>query len=365
MKRILTTAAGLSAVAGAALAGALDRSGQSIAAIFEKGSYVELSFGAVSPDVSGNEVAPVGTDASGDMAGDYLQLGTAVKMDLNDRLALALIYDQPFGAKADYPAGTAYYATGTTAELKTEALTLMAKYTLPSNISFLGGLRYQTFAAQASIPFVASYTANGDKDGALGYVVGIAYEKPEIALRVALTYNSKIKHGLATQDASLLTGGAFLDSTTSIETPQSVNLEFQSGIAKDTLLFGSIRWVDWSAFSIDPANYPPTTPLVSYSGDYTTYNLGVGRRLNENWSAAVSLGYQKALGGFSSNLGPSDGQKSIGLAATYSMDNVKISGGVRYLDIGGAQTTLDGAVPSASFADSSAIAIGLKVGYTF
>lgn len=365
MIRTVTAAVALSAVTGGATAGGLDRSGQSIAAIFEKGSYLELSFGSIAPTVEGVELAPIGSDPSGNMADDYFQLGMAIKMDLNDRLSLALIYDQPFGANVAYASGTGYYAEGTTAELTTEALTMMARYSLPSNISLLGGLRYQTFAAQASIPFVANYIVNGDTDGALGYVVGIAYEKPEIALRVALTYNSKIKHGLATQDASLLTAGAFVDSVTSIETPQSVNLEFQTGIAKDTLLFGSVRWVDWSAFSIDPAGYPPGDPLVSYAGDYTTYNLGIGRRFNENWAAAVSIGYEKGLGGFSSNLGPSDGMRSIGLAATYSMDKVKITGGVRYVDIGDAQPSLGGGFPSANFAGNSGVAVGLKVGYTF
>jgi long-chain fatty acid transport protein len=365
MKRILTTAAAMSALAGGASAGALDRSGQSIAAIFEAGNYAELSFGAVAPTVSGQAVAPFGTAPSGDMSGNFNQLGMAIKMDFNDSLALGLIYDQPFGANVDYPAGTGYYAAGTTAELKTTALTLVAKYRLPSNLSFIGGIRYQTYASKASIPFVAEYSVVGEKDGAVGYLAGVSYERPDIALRVALTYNSAIKHDLATRDASLLTGGLFVDSTTRIETPQSVNLEFQSGIAKDTLLFGSVRWVDWSPFVIDPAGYPPEEPLVSYSGDYTTYNLGIGRRFNENWAAAVSLGYEKPLGGFSSNLGPSDGQRSIGLAATYSQGPVKITAGARYVELGDAVPTLGGGIASANFSGNRAVAVGLKVGYTF
>lgn len=359
MKRVLSTAAVLATVATSASAGGIDRSGQSIVSIFEKGNYAELTFGSIAPMVSGTATAGFGGAPSGDMSGDYLQLGMAVKMDLRDNLSLGLIYDQPFGANVSYPTGTGYYAGGTTAELKTNALTLVGKYTLASNVSFIGGLRYQTFAAEATIPFIGGYSVVGDKDGGLGYVVGIGYEKPEIALRVALTYNSKIKHALPT-----LEGGA-IASTTEIETPQSVNLDFQTGIAKDTLLFGGIRWVDWSAFSIDPANYPPATPLVSYAGDYTTYTIGVGRRFTENWSAAVSLGYEKPLGGFSSNLGPSDGQRSIGLGATYTLDNVKITGAVRYVDIGDAQPTLGGGVASANFTGNHAVAVGLKIGYSF
>jgi len=53
-------------------------------------------------------------------------------------------------------------------------------------------------------------------------------------------------------------------SVTEIKTPQSVNLEFQTGIAKVTLLFGSVRWVDWTAFNIFPADFPDVNPIVSY-----------------------------------------------------------------------------------------------------
>ena len=359
MKQYLGSAGILAICAGSAVAGGLDRSGQSITAIFEKGSYVELSFGAVSPNVAGISTPGFGSRPSGDMAADYSQLGVAVKMNINPSVDVALIFDQPFGANVDYPTATGYYAQGTTAELKTSALTFVGKYTLQSNVSLLAGLRYQTFSAEASVPFIAGYTAVGEKDGGLGYLVGIAYEKPEIALRVALTYNSKVKHSLATTEFGALT------SQTELETPQSVNLEFQTGIAANTLLFGSIRWVDWSEFVIDPASYPPASPLVSYEGDYTTYSLGVGRKFSDTWSGAITLGYEKPLGGFSSNLGPTDGMRSIGVGATYTKDNMKITGGVRYVDIGDTQVTLGGGVPSANFNSNQAVAIGLKVSYSF
>lgn len=365
MKQYLGSVGVIALCAGSAMAGGIDRSGQSIAAIFEKGNYVELSFGSISPNVAGVTTAfALGGpgNASGNMAADYIQLGAAVKMNMTDNIDVALIFDQPFGANVDYPTGTSYYATGTTATLKTNAITFVGKYTLPSNVSVLAGLRYQTFSAEASIPFVANYTATGEKDGGVGYVVGIAYEKPEIALRVALTYNSEIDHSLPTSENSLL--GASVGDTT-LTTPQSANLEFQSGIAKDTLLFGSIRWVDWSSFVIDPAAYPPATPLVSYNGDYTTYTLGVGRKFNDNWSGAVTLGYEKPIGGFSSNLGPTDGQRSISIGATYTKDNMKITGGVRYVDIGDAQPTLNGTNASANFNGNHAVAIGMKVSYNF
>jgi long-chain fatty acid transport protein len=143
--------------------------------------------------------------------------------------------------------------------------------------------------------------------------------------------------------------------------PQSVNIEFQTGIAKDTLLFGSIRWVDWSEFVIDPPNYPLPIPLVSYPEDRITYNLGIGRRFNETWSGAVTLGYERSDGQITGNLGPTDGFASIGLAATYTSGNVKVTGGVRYVDVGDATTNVVGG----SFSGNSGVGLGIRVGYTF
>ncbi len=372
MKHQLTALGVLALTTTAAFSGGIDRSGQSILAIFEKGNYAELSFGHVTPDVSGvgagtapNPAQPTPGQSSGNMAEAYNQMGLAVKTDLNDSLSFALIMDQPFGANVSYPAGSTYYARGSTATLKTTALTGVLKYTLPSNVSVYGGLRYETMSAEASIPFVASYTVESDTSSGVGYLVGVAYEKPEIALRVALTYNSKITHDFNTVESSLLTGGLPVTGTTSVDAPQSVNLEFQSGVAKDTLVFGSIRWVDWSSFVIDPTNYPPASALVSYDSDTITYSIGVGRRLNENWAVAASVGYEAPTGGFSSNLGPTDGKTSITLGATYTKDNMKITGGVSYVSIGDAQTTLAAGLPAANFEGNHAVGVGIKVGFTF
>ena len=108
-------------------------------------------------------------------------------------------------------------------------------------------------------------------------------------------------------------------------------LDFQSGIAKDTLLFGAIRWREWSKFDITPVGFKAASgggSLLDYDNNVITYSLGLGRRFNETWSGAVTLGHEKSSGGFAGNLGPTDGYTSIGLGGTYSRDNMKITGGV-------------------------------------
>lgn len=366
----LTRAAGtatLIAIAGSAHAAGLERTTQSAAVLFEEGRYAEISFGAISPKVSGVANAALGGFGSGDLAASYFQFGAAYKADINDTLSYAIIFDQPFGADTQYPVGTNYFAQGSTAEVKSNALTGLLKYKTPSNVSIYGGLRIQSLSATASIPFVAAYNVQGSRDISAGYVLGAAYERPDIALRVALTYNSKIKHDVSTTESSAAPGGAG-SSITRVETPESFNLEFQSGIAKDTLLFGSVRWVGWNEFNISPAVYGAITgggSLLSYADDTISYNIGIGRRLNDNWSVAATLGYETSIGGFVTNLGPTDGSRSVGLAATYTQDNMKITGGIRYVDIGNAFTAIPGVAPAGSFSGNSAVAVGVKVGWTF
>ena len=350
MKQFLMASVAVVAGATGAFAGGVERSAQSVAILFEQGRYVELNFGHFSPDVSGRSTTGV---ASGDMSSSYNSFSLGYKMDVGEKMDFALIIDQPIGADVAYPTGTGYLLAGSTAELSSSAITGLLRYKFENNVSVYGGLRYQTVKGVVALPFLG-YTLTTNNDSELGYVVGVAWEKPEIAARVALTYNSAITHSLESVEGGVTTAG--FDT----EVPQSVNLEFQTGIAKDTLLFGSIRWQEWSAFRIDPPNYAPAAPLVSYASDRVTYNLGVGRRFNETWSGAVTLGYEKADGEITGNLGPTDGFASIGLAATYTMDNMKITGGVRYVDIGDATTSI-----GANFEDNSGVGIGLRVGYTF
>ncbi len=351
MKRVVTAAAMMAATATVASAGGVERSGQSVAILFEQGRYAELSFGRFDPSVSGTVGG--GAVSSGDMTPGYNSWSLGYKMDVGESMDFAIILDQPIGANIAYPSGTGYPLGGSTAELTSSAITALLRYKFENNVSVFGGLRYETVKGVVSLS--TGYTLTTNNDSELGYVVGLAWEKPEIAARVALTYNSAINHSLESVEGGAPTAG--FDT----EVPQSVNLEFQTGIAKDTLLFGSIRWVDWSAFQIDPPAYPLPIPLVSYPNDRITYNLGIGRRFNENWSGAITLGYEKADGEITGNLGPTDGFASVGLAATYTLDNIKITGGVRYVEVGDATTNVVGG----NFKDNSGVGVGVRIGYTF
>ena len=79
----------------------------------------------------------------------------------------------------------------------------------------------------------------------------------------------------------------------------------------------------------------------------------------------MSIGFEDQVGGYASNLGPTDGKKSLTIGVSYTKDNMKISGGISYVEIGTAETTLNGAIASGVFKGNSAVGVGIKIGYSF
>lgn len=382
MKNLMPAGAALLLTTSLVSAGGIERATTSTGLLFEEGNYLELNFGYVAPEVSGTQAIPAGPgspagSSSGDMAGDYVQLGFGYKNDLNDQLSLAVIFDQPYGADVDYANDTAYAygggvtPLGSTATIDSNAVTVLLSYEPRENITVFGGGR----AVQTSgeVALFNGYTMETSTETDFGYVLGAAWERPDIAARLSLTYQSAIEHDFDAVEASPADMVPATDTNFTTVMPQSLTLEGQTGVAADTLLFGSIRWVDWSEFDISPTIYTMGgSPLVDYDDDTVTYNLGLGRRFSDEWSGAVTAGYEASTGGFRGNLGPTDGNSSLGLAVTRTMDNIRITGGVRYIWLGDAETeaplAFTGGTPGVTFGefrDNTALAAGLRIAYNF
>jgi long-subunit fatty acid transport protein len=351
MKKVMTAGAALLLTTSIASAGGLDRSGQPIGFIFEDGEAAFVSFGLVNPTVSSNPESD-----AGNVAQNYTALSFGYKRAVSDDLELAIIYDQPYGASVEYNEGD---LAGLFATLNSGSITGILTYAATDNISIYGGLRGQSLQGEIAVP-LAAYTYESDTSYAFGYLVGAAYEMPEIALRVALTYNSAIKHTLEGTEGSPTAPGTSADTEFDVQFPQSLNLDFQTGVAADTLVFGSVRWAEWSVTDVTPLYYIPGS-LVDYEEDVFTYSLGVGRRFSDQLSGSFSVSYEEATGEDAPNLGPTDGFISYSVGMEYAMnDSTKIRGGIRYIDIGDATSDY-----GFSFEDNSAIAVGASLVYTY
>ena len=160
----LTTALILAALPTAgAFAAALDRSGQSVAAFLQPGNYFEAGISVLDPDVAGTTNAALGSQNTGDMAGDYYFPHAALKLQLNDKFSFGLIYDQPFGADAEYTQSVAFtHPTqgNTSVEVDTQNLAMIfgfqpteigtymqAQFIKPSKAMFLYAAQHTAYMA--------------------------------------------------------------------------------------------------------------------------------------------------------------------------------------------------------------------------
>lgn len=427
--KTLTTAILLSLPTAGAFAAALDRSGQSISAFLQPGNYFEAGISVLDAHVSGkvrdgytpSAVAPAAlvglqNTSVGEMAESYYFPTAALKVQLNDKFSLGLLYDQPFGANAAYSTSTTsgHPAVGgegafhngkgdaTSVEVHTQNISLIAGFQPTENWNIYGGGVYQEVKGDVQLQGLAysgnaqglgGYRANIGKNEAYGWLAGISYQIPEIALKASVTYRSEIEHDANIKEskasgslAPVITGFNGKGDT-DITTPQSVNIDFQSGIMENTVAFANVRWVNWKDFSIRPyafgqaaglatsptgslANPGKGFDLVAYTDDQWSINVGVGRKLSEKWAANVSAGWDSGAGNPVTTLGPTEGYWNVGVGAQYSPTaDTFVQAGVKYFGLGDAKAQSGADFGSdryiANFEDNYAIGYGLKIGYKF
>ena len=357
-------------------AGGLDRSGQSISAFLQSGNYAEAGISVLDPDVQGtSSVKGFEGERISDMAEDYYFPTAAIKIQATDKISLGLLYDQPFGADSQYPADTKSFSDrgeGTAVEVKTNNITALIGYQPTENWNVYAGPVYQTVKANVSLRGAAYGALSGydiklKEEDAYGWLAGFAYSIPEIALKAAVTYRSEIKHEVETSESFAFGLLRPASTTTEVTTPQSVNLDLQTGIAQDTLAFANIRWVHWDQFAVTPdvLKAKSNNSLIDYSDDQWSATVGLGRKFNAKWSGTAAIGWDSGAGNPVTTLGPTEGYWSVGLGGQYSpAENYFIAGGVKYFWLGDAQAQTGGKV-AGNFEDNTAIGYGMKIGYRF
>jgi long-subunit fatty acid transport protein len=362
MKRTLINIAILSTILGTGMAqaGGWDRSGQDTSIIVKDGNLLEVTSVSVAPKITGKYKGT--NNATGDVAPDYSFTNIAFRTDINDDLSIAIIQDEPFGAGVDWVTGTGAYTT-VKAKIDTSATTLLVGYDL-DNITVYGGLKNQTFGASATVPLSAAtvYSITSTPDTSLGYVIGAAIERPEIAMRVALTYHTKVTHDVAIVETLAGAGATTSSTTLTADTPSSFNLDFQTGVAANTLLFGTIRSVKWTETELKPGLYSGSTgglSLKKFTSDTISYSLGLGRKFSDEWSGAVTYGTEAAEGTQGGPLGPTDGYSKMGVGVTYSGEQADITLGVQQINNGNTDTA------AATMSGNTTLVTAVKVAYKF
>ena len=420
---------------GSAHAAGLEYTKQSVAPFFQPGNYAEVAYGHVELNIEGVDNQGNKID---NMMDDFALPSAAIKVAPTPNTALALLYDTPFGVDTVYPDGNIFHnQMGTTeARVSTDSFTLLGGGKLTqgetNNVWLYGGLEYQTLQGNVTgaqpvgltsalseggytqeqyddwvknpnsfggklikpaIDKVAAaptyYTLDFEKEHTLLPVVGMAFEKPEIALRAALTYRAPAKYQVSGKEnlqvilpvlpvpgggdgvtPTPAAEGLPLSGSTEVKMPQSVNLDFQTGLSEKYQLLGMVnaRWVDWSNFNVTPPVALEATkePLAAYNKDGYSVEVALGKQFNPKFSGEVRVGYDHGTGEPLSLLGPYGAIKSLGLGGEYKVtDNLSVAAGGQYMWFDGGEviTKVDGKV--ADIDDGTGFAVGMKVGYHF
>ncbi|MCC1493345.1 OmpP1/FadL family transporter [Cognatishimia sp. F0-27] len=426
MKATFAGAAALALTATTAMAGGIERGVNNYGLLFEPGDKIEFGATFVRPNVVGKYEAALGGGDTGNMANSYTVLSATYKNQLSEKLDFGIFLNQPYGAGAEYTRGvysglTAQWESDEIAAILKYNLTdrisvfggaryvksesnikipeLLIRSSVGNHAQRLGaeaqdlgaqaaaaaqngdlaaaaelGARAQALGAEAqrlgaavnpaSNPFGdpgLNFSAESGSQGDWGYVVGAAYSIPDIALRVALTYQSAITHNFDA-DENLGTLGINDTGELEIEMPQSLALDFQTGVAPGTLVFGSVKWTEWSAWEVRTPAYESVTGnrITGIDDDVVTWKLGVGRQFNEKLSGFAQVTYEAPNGREASRLNPVDGNLAFGLGGQWTDGNSKLRAGVQYVSLGEAEDST-----GTKFEGNSAIGVGVNFTMNF
>ncbi|WP_201538926.1 hypothetical protein [Psychrobacter sp. 1044] len=290
-------------------------------------------------------------------------------------------------ANAIAQAEAANAGEGTNVEVRSNSLTaiLGAKFGANKEFQVYGGPVAQRIESEVKLRGLAygpatGYTSRNSPDMDYGYIAGIAYSKPEIALKAALTYRSEIDHNMKVAETYPLAGviagdpaAANRTSNMEITTPKSVNFDFQTGINPTTLATAKVRWVPWGDFKITPPLYnevskrsygPDGLNLVEYEEDQWQVELGLAKRVAPALAISGTVGWDSGAGNPVTSLGPIEGYYSAGLGAKYNVtENWAVSAGGKYLWFGDAQGVLPSDKIVGDFQDNDGYIFGVKLSY--
>ncbi|WP_296245440.1 MULTISPECIES: OmpP1/FadL family transporter [unclassified Psychrobacter] len=457
--KALSVAVATLSIASLSQAAGLDRSGQDITAFLQDGTYAEAVYTYIDADVSGYDSAnnnPNINDyqrgnATGDIAESYDFFRYGVKTDINDTFSVGILYDEPFGAAANYSGDNNFVSKGdvnasitqltggaftgatigdeitrlsqaaantalpqevreaaaegakklstavgiaraeagnagegTNVEVRSESITaiLGAKFGTNKEFQIYGGPVAQRVQADVKLRGLAygpatGYTSHISPDQDYGWLAGVSYSKPEIALKAALTYRSEIDHKMDINETYPVAGALGINpvqtNTMELTTPKSVNLDFQTGINPTMLATAKVRWVPWGDFKITPPLYnevskesygPDGLNLVEYEDDQWQVELGLAKRLAPALAVSGTVGWDSGAGDPTTSLGPIDGYYSVGLGAKYNVTpEWAVSAGGKYLWFGDAKGQLPTQKLVGDFQDNDGYILGVKLSY--
>ncbi len=377
MKKIKTSLCLLALSVSTANAGGFENARLDTSFMYDEGNLV--SFGSVRKDFSVNGSA-FGTTKS--LIGDRNASNLSAKYQVNDKLSLGLTAYDSGAIHINYQnAGGATSTFGPKVDLVSDSIALLSRYSVNDSFSATVGLRYDEFKVSnadifgLTIAGVSSANAATNRvlpsvssDSDLVPIASFAFEKPDIALRAELIYQGK--SSVSMQSTCGMTGIASCSTDQSTGgLAEYLTFNFQTGIAENTLLFGSIHKGKWSASQLSVAD--TESALLGQSGptsafeDSTEYSLGLGRKFTDNISGSISYNWEPEGSSTTTSLFTvNNGYKGVSLGVKYAVENFEFAAGYNYTKLGDITYT-SSALGTNTLSDNTVSAFGAKVTIRF
>jgi long-chain fatty acid transport protein len=361
--------------------------------MYQEGGYAELSYGQIDySDLKGNALYTTTDLKDRKTAKNQTRISGSFKMSYGN-LDVGLSSFRSGTIQMQGGAGT--YGSGGTvvpdADANLNTTSFVGKYTFEENFSLLFIANQNSLTKTKITTTMGSYDIKAKE--VTGYGYGVSYSQPEIALRVELLVQPKseikasssydassIASATAASTATALGAAAPADAgyysrtviddanfTSTLSRPETLTLNFQSGVAENTLLFGSIHKAAWSKSQIKAATDNYYSSITSSFSDTTETTIGVARKVSDTTALIASYSSEGGGGKTSTSLFTmSNGRQGISLAARYTMDNLTITGGYSYINVG--DVTVSSAASGttqATYKNNTVSALGLKLGVSF
>lgn len=379
-------------------AGGLERGGYNIDLLFDPSDYAaEAAVTYVNPQRKLNNVRdsdtglnPIGggnlnnrpNNGIGATEG-YWVPRVGFKASIGDAVNCMADYSEPWGAHLNQGANWAGANENIEIKIDTENYAATCSYSFdvgPGQLRLIGGGFYQEVSGfqerlvadpiglgLGPLTGVGRLDMKGD---GWGWRAGVAYEIEEYALRTSLVYNSAVDLDNLSGTLNLTQLPANVTAYTgkitpvygSVSLPDSLEFKFQTGVAPGWLVFGSVKWTDWSQLQsvpfcakgtgpcvpglitspVNPSN-PELTSIDLLYRDGWTVSGGVGHKFNDQWSGALSLTWDR---GVSTGVGTHTDTWTVGAGVSYAAtENIelRLAGALGLLTSGSSgATTRDG-----------------------
>ena len=352
--------------------------------IYKEGSYAELSYASLAYDIKATATNGSANIENKKISKAQTRMAGAFKMSYGEfdigmtSYNSGAIQMQGGAGSLGTVADATYVPDG---DAKLNSTSLIGRYSVSDTFSVLAGATQNSLQKSQIKTIMGTYDIKSKSE--MGYIYGLTYEQPDIALRLELLLQPKstikansayTKSTNADTFATALSGGLITSVapdpsfTTTLNRPEMLTLNFQSGIAADTLLYGFIHKASWKSAQINATTTTAGSSITSVSSDFsdsTAYSVGIARKISD--ILALTAAYTSEAGGGKTGTSlftQTNGYQGISIGARYTVDKMTVSAGYSYNNVGDV-TISSSSATQATYKNNAVSALGFKVGFAF